>query len=146
MLRSLSGFVQHTTGKKVVIEFKDESAAEGKIESCDESMNITLSDVKYFKRRQICTGAPLQLDTFFAHGRFIRFIHFDFHNTDTIQQILTRTSKEEEKPRTRKNNQQNFVLEIIFFSLSGRVFGSQTKLPNFFGHIKIQKRKTCRRF
>jgi small nuclear ribonucleoprotein (snRNP)-like protein len=128
MLRSLSGFVQHTTGRKVVIEFKDESAAEGKIESCDESMNITLSDVKYFKRRQICTGAPLQLDTFFAHGRFIRFIHFDFHNTDTIQQILTRTSKEEEKPRTR------------------RVFGSQTKLPNFFGHIKIQKRKTCRRF
>jgi small nuclear ribonucleoprotein (snRNP)-like protein len=127
MLRSLSGFVQHTTGRKVVIEFKDESAAEGKIESCDESMNITLSDVKYFKRRQTRTSAPLQLDTFFANGRFIRFIHFDYHNT-TIQSLINRTSKEEEKPRTR------------------RVFGSQTKLPNFFGHIKIQKRKTWRRF
>jgi small nuclear ribonucleoprotein (snRNP)-like protein len=126
MLRSLSGFVQHTTGRKVVIEFKDESAAEGKIESCDESMNITLSDVKYFKRRQI-QKKSIQLDTFFAHGRFIRFIHFDFHKTD-IQSLINRTSKEEEKPRTR------------------RVFGSQTKLPNFFGHIKIQKRKTWRRF
>jgi small nuclear ribonucleoprotein (snRNP)-like protein len=145
MLRSLSGFVQHTTGRKVVIEFKDESAAEGKIESCDESMNITLSDVKYFKRRQK-TGTPLQLDTFFAHGRFIRFIHFDFDNNNSIQSLINRTSKEEEKPRTRKNNQQNFILEIIFFSLSGRVFGSQTKLPNFFGHIKIQKRKTWRKF
>lgn len=104
MLRSLSGFVQQGgTGRKVVIEFKDESAAEGIIESCDESMNITLSDCKYFKRRLSHTGPPVELETFFARGCYIRFVHFQFRNTDTVDSFINRTEKEREKPRTRKN-------------------------------------------
>uniref|UniRef100_A0A914YWC0 Sm domain-containing protein n=1 Tax=Panagrolaimus superbus TaxID=310955 RepID=A0A914YWC0_9BILA len=120
MLRSLSGLVQQTIGRKVVVDFKDESSAEGIIESCDESMNITLTEVKYFKRRLGHTGEPVCLDSFFARGCYIRFVHFEFRDTSNIKSLINRTAKEEEKPRTR------------------RVFG-QAKLPNAFGHIKIQK-------
>jgi small nuclear ribonucleoprotein (snRNP)-like protein len=126
---SLCGFVRLSVGQKIVVEFKDESAAEGIVESCDDSMNITLSDVKYFKRR-IHTGPPIVLETFFARGCYIRFVHFQFQNSDTIKSLLSRVPKKEEKPRTR------------------RVFGSQTKLPESFRSKleKIRKRQIWRRF
>uniref|UniRef100_A0AC34FBR8 Uncharacterized protein n=1 Tax=Panagrolaimus sp. ES5 TaxID=591445 RepID=A0AC34FBR8_9BILA len=100
MLRSLSGFVQQTIGRKIVIEFKDESSAEGFIEACDESMNITLTEVKYFKRRLAKTSSPVELDTFFARGNYIRFVHFQFRDTDRVKSLINRTAKVEEKPRT----------------------------------------------
>jgi small nuclear ribonucleoprotein (snRNP)-like protein len=126
---SLSSFVRLATERKIVVEFKDESAAEGVIETCDDLMNITLSDVKYFKRR-IRTGPPISLETFFARGKFIRFVHFQFRNPDTLKSLISRLPKIEEQPRTK------------------RVFGSQTKLPETFKSKlqKIQKRQIWRRF
>lgn len=76
MPQGLHLFVKSAVGRKVVIEFKDESAVWGTVEDCDESMNISLGQSLYFKRR-IRTGPPLELNQFFARNRYIRFVHLD---------------------------------------------------------------------
>lgn len=86
---TLGRFLEYCTGVRVIIELKDESAIEGRITYCDfKSLNTQLEEVVLYRRRQK-NLKPVNLETFFVKGCFIRFIHFE--DKSTVTNLLKRS-------------------------------------------------------
>ena len=58
-------------GRVTTIELRNENSVVGCIESCDEKMNITLTDAKF----STLSGATGEFEFFYIQGRNIRFVH-----------------------------------------------------------------------
>ena len=102
--RTLVCLLQAAQGHRTTVELRNETSAEGFIDSVDGFMNICMSQVKFVKPNE----ASLRFPTMFIHGRQIRYVHIP-DQIDMLQAIksqlgklaLTRQSHQARKrPRT----------------------------------------------
>ena len=69
--RTLVCLLQAVQGHRTIVELRNESFAEGRVENVDGFMNISMSDVKFVKGE---SGEVIQFPSMFIHGRQIRYV------------------------------------------------------------------------
>lgn len=93
---TLGKLLQKLIGQRIILELKDESAIEGKLCAVNpSSIDIELAEATLYVRR-VKKAKPLKLNSFFAKGRYIRFVHFENYST------ITRCLKDNSRPGTKR--------------------------------------------